>query len=1149
MRNPSSPYFQALEDALATENGVKSLRETFYTAERAPLIRGLFTIEVYINPDRDELKKFIPTSARGFIDTKGNLFLEGYADKREYPRIDHQVLLDTIRKKNPSAFMGSNCHNLDEGKGGVSVIRAPGVPGKFSSAEEEIDGIWVGETTNGARNIPNLRKYFSLAKEKNSKILTFVPRYAPGYQASDPDRVTDYKTDAEFYKESAIQESLSWEDQFLPDFGDAKEPEPIGSCEICGDSITSGKLCNRCKFILLQSPNHTLTRRRPDLLETKVPYKTGLEPLPGGDNFNVSGEGIAPLDKQEVDIMAGNLADDPNPHKPLRTYGPSGRWDESIEDELGDTSGFEEPEERCAVCHRGGEPDDLDYYKPKREGWPKVGPLCSRCYHQAADEERQSEEYFYKFYYYNTLAPHIVRESIEDDLGDTDELVSPLESKVRMITKAFIDAIDGFAEYSDTGDAESGPSMDVTVSKKTIQLAADSVVEDFGIDYETIEWSLQYARKHGIQYDWGETPLNVKWIEQVIRELAKKHRAEEYSLYEGTDYQDLDYVDDFESPSFYSHIERVLQDAGFDAQAKTDKDNDKYIKMMNLPNEKINQMVKLLKDHGTAIWRDNVQEIFIPEVGWGRNMVFDLKRLTGGAWSEGDPIMESSYREVLRETRRWHEGNEPTLGDMRKGNVQNVVSNETEQDISPALDAPESIGTASPVDSWSPEERSVLDKYNQYAATMEPSEAIGKVSADLHFPYAAVHAIVSDQLGKISSKEEEPARDIPHTEQVIPQGIFESSVEKNRFGYRKILREAIEDELGDTDDFSRPSKTEEFYTIIRELEETGVHYKIDPETGFYNVSGHVYLNLLELTSFEGIQFGTVTGNFHCSDNLLTSLKGAPKSVEGDFDCHNNNLTSLVGGPQIVGGSFRCDHNQLTSLKGKPLKIGGDFYHDALPGMSESIEDNLGDVSDYEEPTGIEGQHIRIRIPREDWGDSDARDQRANGRSGIIVRVEEGDEPAVPAFFVVMLDDSNGEIMYLPREWLKFDPMEESVMDPNDRKISFGQPLGKQAVSEGTGMWEGVDDLGDVGDFEEPAGVEGRHVHIQIPAPDWRNADAQEQRLNGRGGTINWIDTEGEPVLYGVLLDETNGQVEALPREWLKFDPTPIDDENDLLADG
>lgn len=924
MRNPSSPYFQALEDALATENGVKSLRETFYTAGRAPLIRGLFTIEVYINPDRDELKKFIPTSARGFIDTKGNLFLEGYADKREYPRIDHQVLLDTIRKKNPSAFMGSNCHNLDEGKGGVSVIRAPGVPGKFSSAEEEIDGIWVGETTNGARNIPNLRKYFSLAKEKNSKILTFVPRYAPGYQASDPDRVTDYKTDAEFYKESAIQESLSWEDQFLPDFGDAKEPEPIGSCEICGDSITSGKLCNRCKFTISQGPTHSLIRRRPDLLE-----------------------------------------------------------------------------------------------------------------------------------------------SIEDDLGDTDELVSPLESKVRMITKAFIDAIDGFAEYSDTGDAESGPSMDVTVSKKTIQLAADSVVEDFGIDYETIEWSLQYARKHGIQYDWGETPLNVKWIEQVIRELAKKHRAEEYSLYEGTDYQDLDYVDDFESPSFYSHIERVLQDAGFDAQAKTDKDNDKYIKMMNLPNEKINQMVKLLKDHGTAIWRDNVQEIFIPEVGWGRNMVFDLKRLTGGAWSEGDPIMESSYREVLRETRRWHEGNEPTLGDMRKGNVQNVVSNETEQDISPAPDAPESIGTASPVDSWSPEERSVLDKYNQYAATMEPSEAIGKVSADLHFPYAAVHAIVSDQLGKISSKEEEPARDIPHTEQVIPQGIFESSVEKNRFGYRKILREAIEDELGDTDDFSRPSKTEEFYTIIRELEETGVHYKIDPETGFYNVSGHVYLNLLELTSFEGIQFGTVTGNFHCSDNLLTSLKGAPKSVEGDFDCHNNNLTSLVGGPQMVGGSFRCDHNQLTSLKGKPLKIGGDFYHDALPGMSESIEDNLGDVSDYEEPTGIEGQHIRIRIPREDWEDSDARDQRANGRSGIIVRVEEGDEPAVPAFFVVMLDESNGEIMYLPREWLKFDPMEESVMDPNDRKISFGQPLGKQAVSEGTGMWEGVDDLGDVGDFEEP----------------------------------------------------------------------------------
>ena len=68
----------------------------------------------------------------------------------------------------------------------------------------------------------------------------------------------------------------------------------------------------------------------------------------------------------------------------------------------------------------------------------------------------------------------------------------------------------------------------------------------------------------------------------------------------------------------------------------------------------------------------------------------------------------------------------------------------------------------------------------------------------------------------------------------------------------------------------------------------------------------------------------VTGVFDCSNNLLTSLQGAPKSV-GSFYCHSNKLTSLQGAPESVGGDFFCAKNKLTSLQGAPEIIGGDFY--------------------------------------------------------------------------------------------------------------------------------------------------------------------------------------------------------------------------------
>jgi len=52
----------------------------------------------------------------------------------------------------------------------------------------------------------------------------------------------------------------------------------------------------------------------------------------------------------------------------------------------------------------------------------------------------------------------------------------------------------------------------------------------------------------------------------------------------------------------------------------------------------------------------------------------------------------------------------------------------------------------------------------------------------------------------------------------------------------------------------------------------------------------------------------VKGNFSCSDNQLTSLKGSPAEVGGYFYCSNNKLTSLAGTPAKVHGDFSCGDN-------------------------------------------------------------------------------------------------------------------------------------------------------------------------------------------------------------------------------------------------
>ena len=87
------------------------------------------------------------------------------------------------------------------------------------------------------------------------------------------------------------------------------------------------------------------------------------------------------------------------------------------------------------------------------------------------------------------------------------------------------------------------------------------------------------------------------------------------------------------------------------------------------------------------------------------------------------------------------------------------------------------------------------------------------------------------------------------------------------------------------------------------------NYTINGDT--IDVEGIVDLSHGKLEKLP-LKFGTVTRNFSCSNNNLTSLEGAPKRVGGGFWCYNNNLTSLKGAPKEVGRFFYCHRNKITS---------------------------------------------------------------------------------------------------------------------------------------------------------------------------------------------------------------------------------------------
>lgn len=82
---------------------------------------------------------------------------------------------------------------------------------------------------------------------------------------------------------------------------------------------------------------------------------------------------------------------------------------------------------------------------------------------------------------------------------------------------------------------------------------------------------------------------------------------------------------------------------------------------------------------------------------------------------------------------------------------------------------------------------------------------------------------------------------------------------------------------------------------------------------------------------EYVTFDVVNGDFNCSINSMTSLRGCPRVVNGDFKCFDNMLTSLDGCPEEVSGNFECYGNRTSFSANDVLRycyihVGGEIIN-------------------------------------------------------------------------------------------------------------------------------------------------------------------------------------------------------------------------------
>jgi hypothetical protein len=140
------------------------------------------------------------------------------------------------------------------------------------------------------------------------------------------------------------------------------------------------------------------------------------------------------------------------------------------------------------------------------------------------------------------------------------------------------------------------------------------------------------------------------------------------------------------------------------------------------------------------------------------------------------------------------------------------------------------------------------------------------------------------------------------------------------------------------------------------------NWSLNHATGLIDVDGDFKCGKQGLKDFKGVAFGHVKGGFYCSDNQLTSLEGAPQTVDEDFYCILNRLTSLEGAPKTVDGSFICSNNQLTNLEGAPQTVGGyfDCYHNQITSLEGSPQKVGGFHCHGNQLTSLEGAPQTVR---------------------------------------------------------------------------------------------------------------------------------------------------------------------------------------------
>ena len=109
-----------------------------------------------------------------------------------------------------------------------------------------------------------------------------------------------------------------------------------------------------------------------------------------------------------------------------------------------------------------------------------------------------------------------------------------------------------------------------------------------------------------------------------------------------------------------------------------------------------------------------------------------------------------------------------------------------------------------------------------------------------------------------------------------------------------------------------------------------------------NVPTFVYFQQQAIGTFK-VKFGEVKGDFDCGQTELSSLFGAPDSVEGNFYCNNNYLTSLIHLPKKVK-NLNCRTNKISSLLGCPDSLDsldvGDNLLTSLEHAPKNINNNL-----------------------------------------------------------------------------------------------------------------------------------------------------------------------------------------------------------------